>query len=65
MNLIYDRPHPTPHGGRCRVRIYTGGFGTGDLPVVICTERPGNPGMSITDGRLRVPDRGLRRDERG
>ena len=54
MNLIYDRPHPTPHGGRCRIRIYTGGFGAGVLPVVICTERPNNPGMSITDAAAQL-----------
>jgi hypothetical protein len=54
MNLIYDRPHPTPHGGRCRMKIFVGGFGTGDLPVVICTERSSNPGMSITDAAAQL-----------
>jgi hypothetical protein len=49
VNLIYDRKHSTPHGGRCWIRIYTGGFGTGDLPVVICTEPKDNPGTSITN----------------
>jgi hypothetical protein len=54
MTLIYDRNYHTPRGGEARIRIYTGGFGTGDLPVVICTERPGNPGMSITDAAAQL-----------
>jgi hypothetical protein len=54
MGLIYDRNYRTPHGGRCRIRIYTGGFGTGDLPVVICAERPDNPGMSITEAAAQL-----------
>jgi hypothetical protein len=49
MNLIYSRNHSTPHGGRCRIKIFVGGFGTGDLPVVICTEPRDNPGQSITN----------------
>jgi hypothetical protein len=54
MTLIYDRRYSTPHGGEARIRTYTGGFGTGDLPVVICTERPSNPGMSITDAAAQL-----------
>jgi hypothetical protein len=46
MELVSDYIHPTPHGGRCRIRIYTDGD---DLPVVICTEAEDNPGQSITN----------------
>jgi hypothetical protein len=51
MLLTHDYIAPTPHGGRCRVRVYepveadreSGSF------VVILTELPDNPGMSVTN----------------
>jgi hypothetical protein len=61
MKLKSDYIHPTPHGGRCRVRIYRP-----DLPVegsvrfprdeavVICTELKDNPGVSITNTAERI-----------
>jgi hypothetical protein len=61
MYLAGDYIHPTPHQGRCRVRIYRP-----DLPVersvrfprdeavVICTELKDNPGMSITQAAERI-----------
>jgi len=49
--LVSDYVHPTPHGGRCRIRIYEV---SGELPVVICTELPDNPGMSITNAGGRI-----------
>jgi hypothetical protein len=51
--LASDYIHPTPHGGRCRVRIYEDLAG-GSLPVVICTELSDNPGMSITNAAERI-----------
>ena len=61
MYLAANYIHPTPHQGRCRVRIYRP-----DLPVegsvrfprdeavVICTELKNNPGMSITQAAERI-----------
>jgi hypothetical protein len=46
MELKSDYEAPTPHGGRCRIRIYED---TTELPVIVCTELPDNPGMSITN----------------
>jgi hypothetical protein len=37
-----------PKGGRCRVRIYLP-EDVRDAPVVVCSERPSNPGGSITN----------------
>ena len=37
-----------PKGGRCRVRIYLPDD-VRDAPVVVCSERPSNPGGSITN----------------
>jgi hypothetical protein len=45
MELTHDYIHPTPHGGRCRVRIYED---TTKMPVIVCTEFTDNPGQSIT-----------------
>ena len=45
--LVSDYNHPTPHGGRCRVRIYEPR--ERDSFVVILTEPPDNPGMSVTN----------------
>ena len=44
MQLASDYPHPTPHGGRCRVRIYEPEDRERDSFVVILTEPPDNPG---------------------
>jgi hypothetical protein len=47
MHLASDYIHPTPRGGRCRVRIYLPEE-EGDAPVVICSELPNNAGTSVT-----------------
>ncbi len=47
MHLSSDYIHPTPRGGRCRVRIYLPEEER-DAPVVICSELPNNGGTSIT-----------------
>jgi hypothetical protein len=47
MHLASDYIHPTPRGGRCRVRIYLPEEKR-DAPVVICSELPNNGGTSIT-----------------
>jgi hypothetical protein len=49
--LVSDYVHPTPHGGRCRVRIYEQ---SGELPVVVCTEPKENPGQSITNAAEQI-----------
>ena len=48
MRLAADYEHPTPHGGRCRVRIYAPEEQE-DAFVVICTELRNNPGQSVTN----------------
>jgi hypothetical protein len=47
MHLATDYIHPTPRGGRCRVRVYLPDEDQ-DAPVVICSELPTNDGTSIT-----------------
>jgi len=47
MHLASDYIHPTPRGGRCRIRIYLPEEER-DAPVVICSELPGNEGSSVT-----------------
>jgi hypothetical protein len=47
MHLASDYIHPTPRGGRCRVRIYLPEE-VRDAPVVIRSELPNNEGSSIT-----------------
>ena len=47
MHLATDYIHPTPRGGRCRVRVYLP-EDERDSPVVICSELPTNDGASIT-----------------
>jgi hypothetical protein len=59
MYLAGDYIHPTPHNGRCRVRIYRPdlpeeGSAARDEAVVICTELPDNPGMSVTNSAERI-----------
>jgi len=54
MYLAADYIHPTPHRGRCRVRIYRPdlpeeGSAARDEAVVICTEQRDNPGQSVTN----------------
>jgi hypothetical protein len=39
--------HPTPRGGRCRIRIFLPEEEQ-DAPVVICSELPNNGGTSVT-----------------
>lgn len=53
MRLAADYVNPTPHGGRCRVRIYLP-EDERDAPIVLCTEMRGNPGMSITNAAERI-----------
>jgi hypothetical protein len=48
MHLASDYIHPTPRGGRCRIRIFLPEEEQ-DAPVVICSELPNNPGGSITN----------------
>ena len=47
MHLAVDYIHPTPRGGRCRVRVYLP-QDERDAPVVICSELPNNEGSSVT-----------------
>ena len=47
MHLAADYIHPTPRGGRCRVRVYLPEEER-DAPVVICSELPNNEGSSVT-----------------
>src|SRR5829696_5737896 len=47
MHLASDYIHPTPRGGRCRVRIFLPEEEQ-DAPVVICSELPNNGDTSIT-----------------
>jgi hypothetical protein len=47
MHLARDYIHPTPRGGRCRIRIYLPEEEQ-DAPVVICSELPNNGGTSVT-----------------
>ena len=46
VHLASDYTHPTPSGGRCRVRIYLPEE-VQDAPVVICSELPNNGGTSV------------------
>jgi hypothetical protein len=48
MHLASDYIHPTPNGGRCRMRIYVPDE-EADAAVVILTELRDNPGMSVTN----------------
>lgn len=59
MYLAADYIHPTPHRGRCGVRVYrpdlpVEGSAARDEAVVICTELANNPGMSITNAAERI-----------
>jgi hypothetical protein len=47
MHLASDYIHPTPKGGRCRIRVYLP-EDERDAPVVICSELPNNEGSSVT-----------------
>ena len=47
VHPVSDYIHPTPKGGRCRIRIYLP-EDERDAPVVICSEVPGNEGSSVT-----------------
>jgi hypothetical protein len=49
VHLASRYVHPTPNGGRCRIRIYLPDEPESDAPVVMCSELSNNPGMSITD----------------
>ncbi len=47
MHLASDYIHPTPRGGKCRVRIYLPEEEQ-DAPVVLCSELPNYGGTSVT-----------------
>lgn len=47
MHLANDYIHPTPRGGRCRIRIYIPEEEI-DAPVVICSELCSNEGAPVT-----------------
>ena len=47
MHLVSDYIHPTPRGGRCRIRVYLPDEER-DAPVVSCSELPNNEGSSVT-----------------
>ncbi len=47
MHLVSDYIHPTPRGGKCRIRIYLSKE-EHDTPVVICSELTKNEGSSVT-----------------
>jgi hypothetical protein len=47
MHLASDYIHPTPRGGRCRIRIYLPEEDQ-DASVVICQELPNNGSTSVT-----------------
>ena len=47
MHVASDYIHPTPKGGRCRIRVYLP-EDERDAPVVICSELPNNEGSSVT-----------------
>lgn len=51
MHLASDYIHPTPHKGRCRVRIFEPDAegNPGDHHVVVFSEVPENEGQSITN----------------
>src|SRR5215207_3101066 len=49
--LVSDYIQPTPGGGRCWIRIYEQ---SGELPVVLCTALPDNPGQSITNAAEQI-----------
>ena len=53
MHLASDYIHPTPRGGRCRIRIYFPDEQR-DAVVVICTELANNPGASATNTIRRI-----------
>jgi hypothetical protein len=47
MHLASDYIHPTPRGGRCRIRVCLS-EDERDTPVIICSELPNNEGSSVT-----------------
>ena len=47
VHLASDYIHPTPKGGRCRIRVYLP-EDERDAPVVICSELPNDEGSSVT-----------------
>ena len=46
--MAHDYIHPTPRGGRCRIRLYLPDD-SADAPVIICSQRPENSGQSVTN----------------
>jgi predicted acyl esterase len=62
MHLVSDYIHPTPRGGRCRIRIYRPEE-EGDAPVVICSELPTNEGSSVTYSARQIAAEVIRYNE--
>ena len=62
MHLASDYIHPTPKGGKCRIRIYLPEE-EHDAPVVICSELPSNEGSSITYSCHQIAAEVIRYDE--
>jgi hypothetical protein len=55
MHLAANYVHPTPNGGRCRVRIFVSDGSELDVPaVVVVTEVEDNPGQSVTNALERI-----------
>ena len=48
VHLATDYVHPSPRGGRCRIRVYLP-EDERDAPVVVCSELPTNEGTSVTN----------------
>ena len=48
MHLAADYIHPTPRGGRRRVRFYLPDEER-DAPMVLCSELLSNTGLSVTE----------------
>jgi hypothetical protein len=62
MHLLSDYIHPTPRGGKCRIRIYRP-EDERDAPVVICSELPNNEGSSATYSAHQVAAEVIRYNE--
>jgi hypothetical protein len=56
MHLASDYIHPTPIGGRCRIRVYLP-KDERDTPLVLCSELPNNEGTSVTYSAHQSPRR--------
>jgi hypothetical protein len=64
MHLANDYIHPTPRGGKCRIRIYLP-EDERDARVVICSELPNNEGSSVTYSAPQIAAEVIRNYELG